>query len=79
VKWNDERKVFDHFSGASERLVVMMNDIPEVWLSLPGLNTRYDQANGKNPWQEWADCRQERVEWPIDWKGKQLEKVEIEM
>lgn len=79
VRWNEERKVFEHFSGASERLIVVMDAIPEVWLSLPGLNTRYDTASGRNPWQKWADCQQELVEWPVNWSGKVLEKVEMEL
>ncbi|MBY0515906.1 MAG: penicillin acylase family protein [Bacteriovoracaceae bacterium] len=79
AKWNEERGLYEHTAGASERLIVVLNDTPEIWLGLPGLNSRYDHQEGRNPWQAWADCRQERVEWPINWESKKLEKVEIEI
>lgn len=75
-KWDEESKTFDHYSGASERLIVEMFDTPQVWLILPGLNNRYDSWGKLNPWQDWADCQQTRVEWPVNWSGKQTEKVE---
>lgn len=79
VKWNPDRKIFEHTAGASERLIVVMDEMPQVWLGLPGLNARYDQREDRNPWQDWADCKQERVEWPVSWEEKKLEKVEIEL
>ncbi len=78
-RWNAERKVYEHYSGASERLVVVMQDTPEVHLILPGLNTRYTQHQGQKPWQEWASCELKRVNWPLEWSGKVLEKVEVEL
>jgi penicillin amidase len=79
MRWDEERKVFEHTAGASERLVVVMKDMPEIWLSLPGLNARYDHKEGQNPWGSWANCEQQRVEWPVSWEQKKLEKVEVEL
>jgi penicillin amidase len=79
MKWNAEKQWFDHTAGASERLFVELGEVPEVWLGLPGLNARYDDHGEGHPWGEWESCRQTRVEWPVKWDAKTLERVEIEM
>lgn len=77
AKWDEEKGEFDHFSGASQRLVVEMSETPKVWLALPGLNASYDSMDKLKPWQEWADCQQWRVEWPVEWTQKTTEKVVV--
>ncbi len=74
-RWNSERKVYEHYSGASQRLIVEMKSVPEVWLALPGLNNQYGQFESSEPWKKWERCDIERVEWPVDWSSKATEKI----
>lgn len=74
-RWNSERKVYEHYSGASQRLIVEMKPVPEVWLALPGLNNQYGQFESAEPWKKWERCEIDRVEWPLDWKTKATEKI----
>lgn len=78
-KWDEKSKTFDHYSGASQRLIVEMFETPQVWLTLPGLNARYDEREKARPWQEWTECQMSRVEWPVDWKTKETEKIEVKI
>ncbi len=79
VRWNEDENYYEHHAGASERLIVEMKPTPELWLVLPGLNSRYDSHEDAKPWQDWVDCKQHRVEWPVAWGGKRVERVEVEL
>jgi penicillin amidase len=79
ARWNSERKVYEHYSGASQRLIVEMKPVPEVWLALPGLNNQYGQYESSEPWKKWERCEIDRVEWPVDWKMKATEKITISL
>lgn len=64
-KWNDERKIYDHYSGASMRMIIEMDkNKAKVFLSLPGKNKNYDQVPNINDhqWQDWASCQYQEVE-----------------
>lgn len=74
-RWNENRKVYEHYSGASQRLIVEMKPVPEVWLALPGLNNQYGQFESNAAWTQWESCTLERVEWPLDWQTKATEKI----
>ncbi len=75
-RWNKERKLFEHYAGASQRLIVEMKSVPEVWLSLPGLNNLYGQFDTNETWLKWERCGVDRVEWPLDWADKKIEKID---
>ncbi len=55
-KWNEEKKIYEHYSGASMRLIIEMGEVPRIFLSLPGLNRFYDQQPPFSPWEEWRRC-----------------------
>lgn len=76
-KWNEERAVYEHYSGASQRMIVDLKSTPEIWLTLPGFNNRYDERGALDPWQSWIDCEYQKVNWPMNWKGLAVEKVDI--
>lgn len=56
-RWNPERKLYEHFSGASMRMIIEMRNPPRVLLVLPGQNRQYAEKSSKTPWQDWQACR----------------------
>ena len=63
-KWDPDKKIYDQFSGASMRMIVVMKETPEVHLSLPGYNRNYTQEQ-KNPsaWSDWRSCQYKMINW----------------
>ncbi|MES2527895.1 MAG: penicillin acylase family protein [Bdellovibrionota bacterium] len=57
AKWNEDRKVYEHNSGASMRMIIEMEKRPKIHLVLPGFNRDYTMKTEKNPWADWKDCR----------------------
>lgn len=57
AKWNEDRKVYEHNSGASMRMIIEMEKLPKIHLVLPGFNRDYTTKTEKNPWADWKDCR----------------------
>ncbi len=57
TRWNTEKKKYEHFSGASMRMIVEMSNPVKILLSLPGKNRGYQSENHENPWEEWRGCR----------------------
>lgn len=65
-KWNNEKKIFEQYSGASMRMIIEMDKKkPKIFLSLPFKNQHYHQLinNDNLPWQDWANCKYQEVEW----------------
>jgi penicillin amidase len=56
-KWNDERKLYEHTSGASMRMIIEMEKRPRIHLVFPGFNRDYTMKTEKNPWDDWKACR----------------------
>jgi hypothetical protein len=56
-KWNEDRNVYEHMSGASMRMIIEMEERPRIHLVLPGFNRDYTMKTEKNPWQDWKSCR----------------------
>jgi penicillin amidase len=57
-KWDPDKKIYDQFSGASMRMIVVMKKTPEIYLSLPGYNRNYTQDQpGVSAWREWKSCQ----------------------
>lgn len=56
-RWNDERKIYEQFSGASMRMIIEMTERPTVLLVLPGLNRDYTRKSESTPWQDWRSCK----------------------
>lgn len=54
--WNEKRKVYEHYSGASMRMVIEMEKTPRIHLVLPGFNRDYTSKSDKNPWNDWKNC-----------------------
>ncbi|MFL5786231.1 MAG: penicillin acylase family protein [Bacteriovoracaceae bacterium] len=57
AKWNEDRKLYDHSSGASMRMIIEMEERPKIHLVLPGFNRDYTMKIEKNPWEDWKQCR----------------------
>lgn len=55
--WNEDRKVYEHVSGASMRMIIEMEDRPKIHLVLPGFNRDYTTKTEKDPWKDWKDCK----------------------
>jgi penicillin amidase len=61
-KWDPDRKTYEQYSGASMRMIIVMKDVPEIHLSLPGYNRNYTQEQLKVPaWNEWRSCAYSQV------------------
>ena len=56
-RWNEDRKVYEHSSGASMRMIIEMESRPKIHLVLPGFNRDYTSETKKNPWEDWKQCR----------------------
>lgn len=56
-KWNEDRKVYEQNSGASMRMIIEMDKEPKIWLALPGINRKYDQAPVSEAWMNWKNCQ----------------------
>jgi hypothetical protein len=62
LKWDDDRKIYEQYSGASMRMIIEMKDTPEIHLSLPGLNRDYTSKTERTPaWNEWRACEYRTV------------------
>ena len=57
ANWNENKKVYEQYSGASMRMIIEMEERPRIHLSLPGLNREYTNSTGKNAWKEWKTCQ----------------------
>ena len=54
LRWDEDRKVYEQYSGASMRMIIEMKPVPEIHLSLPGLNREYTMKSQTTPaWNEW--------------------------
>lgn len=56
-RWNEERKLYEHISGASMRMIIEMEERPRIHLVFPGFNRDYTTKSEKNPWRDWKECR----------------------
>lgn len=56
-EWNEDRKVYEHVSGASMRMIIEMEDRPKIHLVYPGFNRDYTSKSEKDPWKDWKDCK----------------------
>lgn len=61
AKWNADKKIYEHYSGASMRMIIEMDEPPKIWLAMPGLNRLYDQQPAFSPWEEWKNCMYREV------------------
>lgn len=79
-------KYFEHWAGASHRLIVEMSSPPQVWQSLPGTLEDLDRtpatpqatsAEGqtRREWRQWAECQLSPKAFPYDWRGKKVTQV----
>ena len=65
-KWDADKKIYDQFSGASMRMIVVMKEIPEIHLSLPGYNRNYTQRQKNVPaWSQWRACQYKMINWSV--------------
>jgi penicillin amidase len=65
AKWNEKRKIYEHYSGSSMRMIIeLKKDQPEIWLSLPGKNAQYDSADTSNSqtWKKWSECQYDKID-----------------
>jgi hypothetical protein len=64
AKWNPEKNIYEQFSGASMRMIVVLKERPEVHLALPGYNRKYTESQNQIPaWQEWRECQYSKINW----------------
>jgi penicillin amidase len=67
---NNKENPFEHTDGASQRLIVEMTSPPRVYSILPGTNVdlpAQDLNDPHSPWQDWAQCRMKKRNFPVDW------------
>lgn len=62
AKYLAENNMFEHFSGASQRIIVKLSHPFEIHYSIPALNTNYYQINKFNPFRDWVNCRYHKFE-----------------
>ncbi|MBA2405155.1 MAG: penicillin acylase family protein, partial [Bdellovibrionales bacterium] len=61
-KWDPDKKIYEQYSGASMRMIIIMKETPEIHLSLPGYNRNYTQSQPAIPaWAEWRACLYNQV------------------
>ena len=63
-----------HYSGASQRVVVEMNNPPRVFLSFPGNNRGNYFAIQGDSWNSWKSCQFQALHFPVDWTKVTLQK-----
>ena len=66
MTWHHDH--YEQTSGASQRLIVEMTDPPTIYQTLAGPDK--DEANRdltKSPFTNWANCTQEKRNFPLDW------------
>jgi hypothetical protein len=62
LKWDEDRELYEQYSGASMRFIVEMKAQPEIHLALPGLNRDYTKPQPSVPaWKEWRACEYRKV------------------
>ena len=62
AKWNPDRKLYEQYSGASMRMIIVMKETPEIHLSLPGYNRNYTQEQPLvAAWPEWRSCMYKKI------------------
>ena len=63
-KWNEERGLYEQYSGASMRMIIELKPRPEIQLALPGVNRDYSEAlkAGSTAWQSWKGCDYQKIE-----------------
>ena len=61
-KWDPDLKTYEQFSGASMRMIIVMKEVPEIHLSLPGYNRNYTEKQSSVPaWNEWRSCSYNKI------------------
>jgi penicillin amidase len=61
-KWDPDLKTYEQYSGASMRMIIVMKEVPEIHLSLPGHNRNYTQKQSSVPaWNEWRSCSYNKI------------------
>ena len=64
ANWDPEKSLYEQFSGASMRMIVILKGTPEVHLALPGYNRKYTESQAKVPaWEEWRNCQYSKINW----------------
>lgn len=73
-RFDEEKNVWHHNSGASQRLIVELTRPPVVYSVLAGSQAdveKPDLAAQGSPWQKWANCEFEKRSFPLDWSQVQ--------
>lgn len=67
--WDPKSGIFEHQSGASQRLIVELTSPPKVYFRLAGPNTWDERTRDLNEpaWKNWADCTLDLQAFPLDW------------
>jgi penicillin amidase len=61
-KWDPDLKTYEQYSGASMRMIIVMKEVPEIHLSLPGYNRNYTEKQSSVPaWNEWRSCLYNKI------------------
>jgi penicillin amidase len=62
ASWDEDSNTYDHFSGASMRMIIEMAPTPQIHLSLPGKNRNYSSNDSSfHPWSHWKSCQYEKI------------------
>lgn len=57
-KWDPDQNRYNHYSGASMKMIIVLKPEPDIHLALPGLNRDYQSKQDSIPsWREWSSCQ----------------------
>ena len=60
-RWNPEKKQYEHYSGASMRMIIHLSPSPRILLALPGVNRGYQSKQEDSQWSKWKNCQYSEV------------------
>lgn len=69
-KWNEEKRIYEQTSGASQRMIVEMTSPPTIYSIIAGPNLDVRKGRLTHPgsaWMKWLQCQQVQKEYPVDW------------
>lgn len=61
AKWNSDKKIYEHYSGASMRMIIEMSKPVKIELVFPGKNRNYSEKDASTAWEDWLQCKYQEV------------------
>lgn len=80
IQDNGKGLVIEHFSGASQRVIIEMSSPPQVFSILPGSfedTPRPNLLDPQGPWMKWKNCELEKRVFPVDWSQVETQNITL--